>query len=159
MQGEQELRRHIGEVVGIVRFHYGKLVRVLVHIAVQLGIAGQTSILPRPIGNDHSGAAQLGDWPIPVRTFFAAICAVATGETEQGHKLGSSPSQRLYCAEELLRCHPATGHNDCARGRCELQPFRILELGQLQNGIGNADIVLRGVFHKIHGGPSFNLSF
>lgn len=152
MQGEQKLGRHVGEVVGIVCFHYGKLVRVLVHIAVQLGIAGQTRILPRPIGNDHSGADKLGDRPIPIRTFFAAIRAVTTGETEQGHKLGSSSSQRLYCAEELLYGHPAAGHNDGARGRCELQPFRILELGQLQNCIGNADIVLRGVFHKIHGG-------
>ena len=135
-----------------VNKHYDKLVRVLVHIAVQLGIAGQTRILPRPIGNDHSGADKLGDRPIPIRTFFAAIRAVTTGETEQGHKLGSSSSQRLYCAEELLYGHPAAGHNDGARGRCELQPFRILELGQLQNCIGNADIVLRGVFHKIHGG-------
>ena len=149
---EELARVDVGEVVGIVRFHYGKLVRVLVHIAVQLGIAGQTRILPRPIGNDHSGADKLGDRPIPIRTFFAAIRAVTTGETEQGHKLGSSSSQRLYCAEELLYGHPAAGHNDGARGRCELQPFRILELGQLQNCIGNADIVLRGVFHKIHGG-------
>ncbi len=55
MQGEQKLGRHVGEVVGIVRFHYGKLVRVLVHIAVQLGIAGQTRICRAQSGNDHSG--------------------------------------------------------------------------------------------------------
>ena len=56
---------------------------------------------------------------------------------------------------ERLELTAATGAVIVTSGRMtvkELQPFRILELGQLQNCIGNADIVLRGVFHKIHGG-------
>lgn len=66
MQGEQELRRHIGEVVLIICLAHADLAGILIHIAIQFGIASQTCILSCPIRNDHSRANQLSNRLISV---------------------------------------------------------------------------------------------